>query len=103
MARSLPDEVTNGTLEGDIIPGDITFFRLQSTSFPSLQHMWHRGRVLPPVATSRSFGAIGIFAIPQMGRDSTRHWLIERISHIMVLLHSAISLAAFMKYLSISE
>ena len=32
MARSLPEEVTNGTLEGDIIPGDITFFRLQSTS-----------------------------------------------------------------------
>ena len=32
MARSLPVEVTNGTLEGDIVPGDITFFRLQSTS-----------------------------------------------------------------------
>ena len=25
MARSLPIEVTNGTLEGDIVPGDITF------------------------------------------------------------------------------
>ena len=32
MARSLPIEVTQGTLEGDIKPGDITFFRLQSTS-----------------------------------------------------------------------
>ena len=32
MARSLPIEVTNGTLEGDIVPGDITFFRLQSTA-----------------------------------------------------------------------
>ena len=32
MARSLPVEVTQGTLEGDIKPGDITFFRLQSTS-----------------------------------------------------------------------
>ena len=32
MARSLPVEVTNGTLEGDIMPGDITFFRLQSTA-----------------------------------------------------------------------
>ena len=30
MARSLPKEFTNGTLEGDIAPGDITFFRLQS-------------------------------------------------------------------------
>ena len=32
MARSLPIEVTNGTLEGDIAPGDITFFRLQCYS-----------------------------------------------------------------------
>ena len=32
MARSLPIEVTNGTLEGDIKPGDITFYRLQSTA-----------------------------------------------------------------------
>ena len=31
MARSLPEEVTQGTLEGDIVPGDITFYRLQST------------------------------------------------------------------------
>ena len=27
MARSLPIEVTNGTLEGDITPGPITFYR----------------------------------------------------------------------------
>ena len=32
MARSLPVEVTNGTLEGDIKPGDITFYRLQSSA-----------------------------------------------------------------------
>jgi len=97
MARSLPEEVTNGTLEGDIIPGDITFFRLQSTSDAKLTAYVAQGEVLP-VAT-RSFGAIGIFAIPQMGRFY-RHWLI---SHIMVLLHSAISESSFMKYLSISE
>ena len=66
MARSLPEEVTTGTLEGDIIPGDITFFRLQSTSDAKLTAYVAQGEVLP-VAT-RSFGAIGIFAIPQMGR-----------------------------------
>ena len=32
MARTLPEEVTQGTLEGDILPGDITFYRLQSTA-----------------------------------------------------------------------
>lgn len=75
MARSLPVEVTNGTLEGDIIPGDITFFRLQSTADTKLRAYIAQGEVLP-VAT-RSFGAIGIFAIPEMNRFY-RHVLVEK-------------------------
>ncbi len=75
MARSLPVEVTNGTLEGDIVPGDITFFRLQSTSDAQIRAYIAQGEVLP-VAT-RSFGAIGIFAIPEMDRFY-RHVLIEK-------------------------
>jgi len=74
MARALPEEVTQGTLEGDIVPGDITFFRLQSTADNVLRAYIAHGEVLP-VAT-RSFGAIGIFAIPEMGRFY-RHVLIE--------------------------
>ena len=75
MARSLPIEVTNGTLEGDIVPGDITFFRLQSTADCQIRAYIAQGEVLP-VAT-RSFGSIGIFAIPEMGRFY-RHVLIEK-------------------------
>lgn len=75
MARALPEEVTQGTLEGDIVPGDITFFRLQSTSDAKLRAYIAHGEVLP-VAT-RSFGAIGVFAIPEMGRFY-RHVLIEK-------------------------
>ena len=75
MARSLPEEVTQGTLEGDIVPGDITFFRLQSTSDAKLRAYIAQGEVLP-VAT-KSFGAIGVFAIPEMGRFY-RHVLIEK-------------------------
>jgi len=74
MARALPQEVTQGTLEGDIIPGDITFFRLQSTADSRLRAYIAHGEVLP-VAT-RSFGGIGVFAIPEMGRFY-RHVLIE--------------------------
>lgn len=74
MARSLPEEVTQGTLEGDIIPGDITFYRLQSTADSKLRAYIAQGEVLP-VAT-KSFGGIGIFAIPEMGRFY-RHVLIE--------------------------
>ena len=74
MARNLPIEVTQGTLEGDIIPGDITFFRLQSTSDAQIRAYIAHGEVLP-VAT-KSFGGIGVFAIPEMGRFY-RHVLIE--------------------------
>ena len=75
MARSLPEEVTNGTLEGDIVPGDITFFRLQSTSDSQLRAYIAQGEVLP--VRTRSFGSIGIFAINEMGRFY-RHVLIEK-------------------------
>ena len=75
MARSLPEEVTNGTLEGDIVPGDITFFRLQSTADCELRAYIAQGEVLP--VRTRSFGAIGIFAIPEMGRFY-RHVLVEK-------------------------
>ena len=75
MARNLPEEVTQGTLEGDIMPGDITFFRLQSTADTQLRAYVAEGEVLN-VAT-KSFGAIGVFAIPEMGRFY-RHVLIEK-------------------------
>ena len=79
MARSLePNQepnITRGTSEGDIAPGDITFFRLQSTSDAKLKAYVAQGEVLP-VAT-RSFGAIGVFAIPEMGRFY-RHVLVEK-------------------------
>ncbi|MDO4633584.1 MAG: L-fucose/L-arabinose isomerase family protein [Eubacteriales bacterium] len=74
MARTLPEESTQGTLEGDIVPGDITFYRLQSTADNKLRAYIAHGEVLP-VAT-RSFGGIGVFAIPEMGRFY-RHVLIE--------------------------
>ena len=75
MARTLPEEVTQGTFEGDIAPGDITFFRLQSTADTKLRAYVAQGEILP-VAT-RSFGSIGVFAIPEMGRFY-RHVLIEK-------------------------
>ena len=75
MARSLPEEVTNGTLEGDIAPGNITFYRLQSTSDGQLRAYVAEGEILP-VAT-RSFGSIAVFAIHEMGRFY-RHVLIEK-------------------------
>ena len=74
MARNLPEEVTQGTLEGDIMPGDITFFRLQSTADTQLRAYVAEGEVLN--VPTKSFGSIGVFAIPEMGRFY-RHVLIE--------------------------
>ena len=92
MARSLPIEVTNGTLEGDIIPGPVTFYRLQSTADNKLRAYLAEGEVLP-VAT-RSFGGIGVFAIPEMGRFY-RHVLIEKnFPH-----HGAVAFGHVGKYL----
>ncbi len=79
MKRSLePDtepDITRGTLEGDIKPGKITFFRLQSAADTSLHSYIAEGEILS-VAT-RSFGGIGVFAIPEMGRFY-RHVLIAK-------------------------
>ncbi len=71
-AGSEPD-FTRGTLEGDIAPSQITFYRLQCDSKGVLRSYIAEGEVLP-VATG-SFGGIGIFAIPEMGRFY-RHVLI---------------------------
>ena len=77
MKRSLePDvepDITRGTLEGDIAAGAITFFRLQGTAEGGLCAYIAQGEVLP--VPTRSFGGIGVFAIPEMGRFY-RHVLI---------------------------
>ena len=75
MARTLPEEVTNGTLEGDIAAGQATVYRIQSTSDAKLRAYIAEGEILP--VKTRSFGGIGIFAIPEMGRFY-RHVLVEK-------------------------
>ena len=71
---SEPD-FTRGTLEGDIAPSDITFYRLQCDSEGQLRSYIAQGEVLP--VKTRSFGGIGVFAIPEMGRFY-RHVLLQK-------------------------
>lgn len=79
MKRALePDtepNITRGTLEGDMKPGDITFFRLQGAADATLHSYIAQGEILP-VATG-SFGGIGVFAIPEMARFY-RHVLVQK-------------------------
>ena len=71
---SEPD-ISRGTLEGDIAPSEITFYRLQCDSQGVLRAYVAEGETLPVV--TNSFGGRGVFAIPQMGRFY-RHVLIEK-------------------------
>ncbi|HBM81798.1 MAG TPA: fucose isomerase, partial [Clostridiaceae bacterium] len=66
---------TRGTLEGAIMPGDITLFRLQSTADCILRSYVAEGRVID--VDPNSFGGIGIFAVKEMARFY-RHVLIAK-------------------------
>lgn len=99
---SEPD-FTRGTLEGDIAPGDITFYRLQCDSEGTLRAYIAQGEVLP-VAT-RSFGGIGVFAIPEMGRFY-RHVLIgKRYPHhgAVAFAHCGKALFEVFRYLGVED
>ncbi|MBQ4427521.1 MAG: fucose isomerase [Oscillospiraceae bacterium] len=85
-------DFTRGTLEGDIAPGEITFYRLQCDSEGVVRSYIAEGEVLPVRTTS--FGGIGVFAIKEMGRFY-RHVLIEkRYPH-----HGAVAFGHFGKAL----
>lgn len=68
-------DITRGTLEGRIRPGEITLFRLQSTAEATLRSYVVEGEVLD--IDPKSFGCIGVFAVKEMGRFY-RHVLIEK-------------------------
>ncbi|OUP11631.1 L-fucose/L-arabinose isomerase family protein [Anaeromassilibacillus sp. An200] len=68
-------DITRGTLEGDIAESQITFYRLHGSADGTLQAYIAQGEVLP--VKTRSFGGIGVFAIPEMGRFY-RHVLVGK-------------------------
>jgi len=68
-------DITRGTLEGRIKPGNITLFRLQSTADTKLRSYVAEGEVLD--IDPQSFGSIGVFAVKEMNRIY-RHVLIGK-------------------------
>lgn len=88
---SEPD-ISRGTLEGDIAASAVTFYRLQCDSDGVLRSYIAQGEILD--VPTRSFGGIGIFAIPEMARFY-RHVLIQkRYPH-----HGAVAFSHVGKYL----
>ncbi|MGY5452539.1 L-fucose/L-arabinose isomerase family protein [Agarivorans sp. MS3-6] len=68
-------DITRGTLEGQIKPGEVTLFRLQSTADTKLRAYVAQGDILD--IDPQSFGAIAAFGIPEMQRFY-RHVLVEK-------------------------
>ncbi len=96
-------DFTRGTLEGDIAPSDITFFRLQCGSDGVLRAYVAEGAVLD--VPTGSFGGIGVFAIPEMGRFY-RHVLIEkRYPHhgAVAFGHYGKAIFSLLRYLGVAD
>ena len=103
MARTLPEENTFGTLEGDLAASDITFFRLQSTADAVLKAYVAEGEILP--VETESFGSIGVFAIPEMGRFYRNVLIAKNYPHhgAVAFGHYGKTLFEVFKYLGVAD
>ncbi len=103
MEPDTDPDITRGTLEGTIRPGEMTLFRLQSTAGTTLRSYVAEGEILD--INPKSFGSIGVFAIKEMGRFY-RHVLIEkRYPHHagIAFKHAGKALFAAMKMLGVDD
>jgi len=108
MKRGLePDapepDITRGTLEGNLKPGEVTLFRLQSTADTRLKAYVAQGQILD--MDCESFGGIGAFYVPEMARFY-RHVLIgKRFPHHAAIAfgHYGKALFEVFKYLGLGD
>ncbi|MGN0523412.1 MAG: L-fucose/L-arabinose isomerase family protein [Eubacterium sp.] len=104
LEPDLPEpDITRGTIEGNIKPGEITFYRLQSTADTQLKAYIAQGNVLD--VDCESFGSIGVFAIDEMERFY-RHVLIQkRFPHhgAVAFGHHGKALFEVFKYLGVAD
>ena len=103
MEADRPENITRGTLEGRLRPGEITIFRLQSTAGATLKSYLAEGEVLD--VDPRSFGSIGIFAIREMGRFYRYVLIGKRFPHHTAVgfKHTARPLFSVLKMLGIED
>jgi L-fucose isomerase-like protein len=86
MEPGKPPNITRGTLEGLIRPGDMTIFRLQSTAEAELKAFVAEGEILN--IDPKSFGCIAVFAVKEMARFYRYALLEKRFPH-----HTAVAFA----------
>ena len=96
-------DFTRGTLEGDIAASEITFYRLQCDSEGVLRSYVAQGEVLP--VRTGSFGGIGVFAIPEMGRFYRYALIQNRFPHhgAVAFCHCGKTLFEVLKFLGVKD
>ena len=96
-------DFTRGTLEGDIAASDITFYRLQCDSEGVVRSYIAQGEVLP--VRTGSFGGIGVFAIPEMGRFYRYALIQNHFPHhgAVAFSHCGKTLFEVFKYLGVKN
>ena len=96
-------DFTRGTLEGDIAASEITFYRLQCDSEGVLRSYVAQGEVLP--VRTGSFGGIGVFAIPEMGRFYRYALIQNRFPHhgAVAFSHCGKTLFEVLKFLGVKD
>ena len=96
-------DISRGTLEGAIMPGDITFFRLQSTADAVLRSYVAEGEIID--VDPKSFGGIGVFAIKEMARFYRHVLIAKRFPHHggVAFKHAGKILFTAMKMLGIED
>lgn len=96
-------DISRGTLEGAIRPGEITLFRLQSTADCQLRSYIANGEIID--VDPKSFGGIGIFAVKEMARFYRHVLIAKRFPHHagVAFKHVGKVLFAAMKMLGIDD
>ncbi len=97
------EEKAKGTIQGRIIPGAVTIFRIQGTIDGKLKGYVAQGQVLP--ISIDTYGGYAVIAIPEMERF-LRHVILEKqfTNHTTIVFgHYRKELISIMKQLGIEE
>ncbi len=104
LEPDLPEpDITRGTIEGNIKPGKVSVYRLQSTADAQLKAYVAEGEVID--MDCESFGGIGAFGIPEMDRFYRHVLIAKRFPHHAAVAfgsHGA-SIYEVFKYLGVTD
>lgn len=97
------EEQSKGTIQGQIIPGAVTIFRLQGTRDGRLKAYVAQGQILP--VSMETYGGYGIIAVPEMKRFFKNVILEEQFpNHCVVIFgHYGRELISILKQLGVTE